>query len=245
MTTERNGNIFNAGFALAIALVLSSIVIGWAYVHTKKSDQTITVTGSARKRIKSDLVVWRAGVSYQASRATDAYKSLTDSVPRIKQYLLSKGVPENEITVSSVSSTTLHGKDKDGNESADITGYSLRQELQVRSNDVDKIEKIAREATELISQGILLESSAPEYYYTKIADLKIEMLAAASKDAKERAQQVASSTGSTIGSVRSAKMGVMQINAADSNEVTGEGVNDTSSLQKDITAVVNVSFAVD
>ena len=84
MTTERNGNIFNAGFALAIALVLSSIVIGWAYVHTKKSDQTITVTGSARKRIKSDLVVWRAGVSYQASRATDAYKSLTDSVPRIK-----------------------------------------------------------------------------------------------------------------------------------------------------------------
>ena len=63
---------------------------------------------------------------------------MTDSVPRIKQYLLSKGVPENEITVSSVSSTTLHGKDKDGNESADITGYSLRQELQVRANDVER-----------------------------------------------------------------------------------------------------------
>src|SRR5947209_3878896 len=245
MTTERNGNIFNAGFALAVALVLSSIVLGWSFVHTKKSDQTITVTGSARKRIKSDLVVWRAGVSYQAAHATDAYKSLTDNVPRIKQYLLSKGVPENEITISSVSSTALHGKDKEGNESSEITGYNLHQELQVRSNDVDRIEKISREATELLGQNIMVESSAPECYYTKIADLKIEMLAAASKDAKERAQQVASSTGSTIGSVRSAKIGVMQINAADSNEVTGEGVNDTSSLQKDITAVVNVSFAVD
>src|SRR5437868_4295830 len=174
MTTERNGNIFNAGFALAIALVLSSIVIGWAYVHTKKSDQTITVTGSARKRIKSDLVVWKAGVSYQAAHSADAYKSLTDSVPRIKQYLISKGVPESEITISAVSSTQLHGKDKEGNESSEITGYSLHQDVQVRSNDVDKIEKISREVTDLIKDGILLESSAPEYYYTKIADLKIE-----------------------------------------------------------------------
>lgn len=247
MSTERNGNghIFNAGFALAVALVLSSIVIGWSYVHTKKSDQTITVTGSARKRIKSDLVIWRAGVSYQGAHPQDAYKSLQDSVPRIKQYLVSKGVPENEITISSVSSTMLHGKDSNGNETADITGYSLHQELMVRSADVDRIEKISREATELIQQGILLESSAPEYYYTKIADLKIDMLAEASKDAKVRAQQVASSTGSSIGSVRQARMGVMQITAADSNEVSDSGINDTSSLDKDITAVVNVSFSVD
>jgi hypothetical protein len=247
MSTERNGNghIFNAGFALAVALVLSSIVIAWAYTHTKKSDQAITVTGSARKRIKSDLVVWKAGVSYQGTNPQDAYKSLQDSVPRIKQYLVSKGVPENEITISSVSSTMLHGKDSNGNETEDIKGYSLHQELQVRSSDVDRIEKISREATELIQQGILLESSAPEYYYTKIADLKIDMLAEASKDAKVRAQQVASSTGSSIGSVRSARMGVMQITAADSNEVSDSGINDTSALEKDITAVVNVSFAVD
>jgi hypothetical protein len=60
-----------------------------------------------------------------------------------------------------------------------------------------------------------------------------------------RAQQVASSTGSSIGSVRTARMGVMQITAADSNEVSDAGINDTSSLEKDITAVVNVGFAVD
>ena len=245
MSTERNGHIFNAGFALAVALVLSSIVIAWAYTHARKSDQTITVTGSARERIKSDLVIWRAGVSYQATQLSDAYKTLSESVPRVKQYLISKGVPESEITISSISSTTLHEKDNEGNESGKITGYSLRQEVQVRSNDDDSVEKIAREATELINQGILLESGAPEYYYTKIAELKIKMLAAASKDAKERAQQVASSTGSSIGSVRSAKMGVMQITAADSNEVSDSGINDTSSLEKDITAVVNVSFSVD
>ncbi|HEX8495108.1 MAG TPA: SIMPL domain-containing protein [Pyrinomonadaceae bacterium] len=245
MSIEKNGHIFNAGFALAVALVLSSIVGAWAYTHTKKSDQTVTVTGSARKRIKSDLVIWRAGVSYQAPQLGEAYKALTDNIPRVKQYLLSKGVTEEQITISSISSSTLHEKDAEGNESARISGYSLRQEVEVRSNDVDKVEKIAREATELINQGILLESNAPEYYYTKLADLKIEMLAEAAKDAKVRAQQIASSTGSTIGSVRSARMGVMQITAADSNEVSDSGISDTSALNKDITAVVNVSFAVD
>ncbi len=245
MSSERNGNIFNAGFALAVALVLSSIVIAWAYTRNKNTEQTVTVTGSARKRIKSDLVIWRAAVSYQAPQLSDAYKSLSDNIPRIKQYLISKGVAENQITVSSISSTTLTGKDSEGNDTGQITGYSLRQELEVRSNDVDKIAKIAREATELINQGILLESMSPEYVYTKLGDLKIEMLGEAAKDAQVRAQQIASSTGSSIGSVRSARMGVMQITAADSSEVSDSGMNDTSSMEKDITAVVNVSFAVD
>ena len=115
----------------------------------------------------------------------------------------------------------------------------------MRSTDVDKIARIAREATELINQGILLESMAPEYHFTKLGDLKIKMLAAAAKDAQERAKKIAESTGSGIGSVRSARMGVLQITPADSNEVSGEGMNDTSSLEKDITAVVNISFAVD
>ncbi|HEX8773175.1 MAG TPA: SIMPL domain-containing protein [Pyrinomonadaceae bacterium] len=245
MNMERNGNIFNAGFALAVALVLSSIVGAWAYTHAKNGDQVITVTGSARKRIKSDLVVWRAGVSYQAPELSDAYKALSDNVPKVKQYLISKGVAENQITISSISSTTMHAKNSDGEETGEITGYSLRQELMVRSNDVDKIEKLAREATELINQGILLESNPPEYLYTKLGDLKIEMLAEAAKDAKVRAQQIASSTGSSIGSVRTARMGVMQITPADSNDVSDSGMNDTSSLEKDITAVVNVGFAVD
>ena len=245
MSTERNGQIFNAGFALAVALVLSSIIFGWAFTRAKTTDQTITVTGSAKKRIRSDLVVWRAGVSYQADQLADAYRALSDSIPRVKRYLVSKGIAENQITVSSITTQTLRERDDNGTETGRITGYSLRQELEVRSSEVDKIAQVAREATELINQGILLESMAPEYLYTKLGEEKIAMLAEAAKDAKVRAQQIASSTGSSIGNVRSARMGVMQITPADSNEVSDMGMNDTSSLEKDITAVVNVGFAVD
>ena len=245
MNGERNGNLWNAGVALAIGLVLSSIIFGWFYSNTKKGDEAIAVTGSARKRIKSDLVVWSAGVSSEAAQLAEAYRLTTESIPRVKQYLISKGIPDNQITISSISTTTLKKRDNEGNETSEITGYTLRQQVEVRSTDVDKVAQIAREATELINQGILLESNSPQYSYTKLSDLKIEMLGEAAKDAKVRAEKIADSKGNKIGAVRSARMGVMQITAADSTEVSDAGISDTSSIDKDVTAVVNISFAVD
>ena len=230
---------------LAVGLVVATTIGGWFFVKGKRGDQTITVTGSARKRITSDLVIWRSAISYQAPTLSEAYRSLAEAVPRVKAYMVSKGIAENQIVVSSISSQTLHGRSSDGVETSEITGYSLRQELSVRSTEVEKIGQIAREATELINQGILLESMAPEYLYTKLGDLKIEMLAEAAKDAKRRAEQIAQSTDSSIGTVRTARMGVLQITAADSTDVSDSGMNDTSSLEKDITAVVNIGFAVD
>ncbi|MFN6963507.1 MAG: SIMPL domain-containing protein [Pyrinomonadaceae bacterium] len=244
MNGERSGGWFNAGVAIAIGLIVSSLIFGWFFAKARKPDEAITVTGSAKRRITSDLVVWTAGVSAESATLADAYRQISDSTPRIKQYLLSKGIPENQMTVSSITTTTQKRRDNDGNETGEVTGYSLQQQIEVRSNDVQRIAQIAREATELINQGILIESKPPQYYYTQIGDLKIEMLGEAARDAKERAERVAASTGSSIGSVRSAKMGVLQITAADSTDVSDYGVYDTTTIEKDMTAVVNISFAV-
>jgi hypothetical protein len=245
MNVERQNYWFNAGLMLAIGLVISSLTFGWFYAKNKRSDEAITVTGSAKKRISSDLVIWSAGVTAQAGSLSEAYKQVAESTPKIKQYLLSKGIPEGQMTVSSISTTTQKGRDADGNETSEITGYSLSQQIEVRSGDVQRIAQIAREATELINQGILVESKPPQYYYTQIGDLKVEMLGEAARDAKERAERIAASTGSSIGTVRSAKMGVLQITAADSTDVSDYGVYDTSTIEKDMTAVVNISFAVE
>ncbi|CAN5860978.1 SIMPL domain-containing protein [soil metagenome] len=245
MNTEKNYQLFNIGTALAIGLVLSSIILGWSYTHKKDGNEAVTVTGSAKKRIKSDLVIWSAGVSYQSAQLSDAYKQLSENIPRIKKYLVEKGIAENQITVSAISSNTLHGRDENGNENSEITGYNLRQEIVVNSTDVERIALVAREATELINQGILLESSPPKYYYTQLGDLKVSMLGEAAQDAKARAEQIAASTGSQIGAIRSARMGVMQITAADSTDVSDYGIYDTSTIEKDVTAVVNINFAVE
>ena len=245
MNGEKNNYWLNAGVALAIGLVTSSLILGWFYAKTKKTDDAITVTGAAKKRLRSDLVVWSAGVTHQSPTLADAYRSLSDNIPKVKQYLISKGVAEDEITISSITTNTLKKTDGNGAETQEIAAYSLSQRLDVRSNDVDKIEQIAREATELINQGILIDSSSPQYYYTHLGDLKIEMLGEAAKDAKVRAEKIASSTGNTIGAVRSARMGVLQITAADSTDVSDAGISDTSSIDTDMTAVVNIAFAVE
>jgi hypothetical protein len=96
----------------------------------------------------------------------------------------------------------------------------------------------------LIKDGVLLQSGEPKYLYTKLADLKIEMLAAATEDAKTRAEQIASHSGGRLGELIDAHMGVMQINAMYSDDATAEGVNDTSSLDKEVRAVVDTSFSL-
>jgi len=245
MNGERNGFWVNSGVALALAMVMSSIIFGWFYSNAKKGDEAITVTGSAKKRIKSDLVVWSAGVTTQSAAVADAYKDLSKEIPQIKQYLAGKGVPDDQMTVSSITTTTLKRSNANGEETSEITGYSLSQQIEVRSTDVDKIAQVAREATELLNQGILIESSAPQYYYTHLGDLKVEMLGEAAKDAKDRAEKIAGSTGNSIGAVRSARMGVLQITPPDSTDVSDSGMYNTATIDKDITAVVNISFAVD
>ena len=244
MNGEKHNNLFNIGTSLALGLIISSMVIGWSYTASKKSDEAITVTGSAKRRITSDLVVWGVGVTEQAPALTDAYKKLSGSIPRIKEYLLSKGIREDQMTITAITTTQQHRRDSEGQETSEIVGYSLSQNISVRSTDVARIEQIAREATELINQGILVESEAPRYYYTQIGNLKIEMLGEAAKDAKERADRIAQSTGNSIGSVRSAKMGVLQVTAADSTDVSDYGVYDRSTIEMVMTAVVNASFAV-
>ena len=244
MNEQHKKYLFNIGFMLAAGLVASSLILAWAYTSGKKGEESITVTGAAKKRITSDLVEWNASVSYRAPELSIAYKSLSTNVPKIKEYLIKKGVKEDEITISAISSRTLNRRDENGNMTDEIAGYSLSQSVEVKSGNVKLISKIAREATELINQGILIDSSPPRYYYTKLSDLKIEMLGEAAKNARMRAEQIAASTGNSIGKIKSARMGVMQITAADSTEVSDYGISDTSSIEKDLTAVVNANFTV-
>jgi hypothetical protein len=246
-----NGN-FRAAVALSLSIILSSVIASWAFLHAKKLSQTIQVTGSAKKRIKSDLMIWNASVTVESASLADAYGKLSRDVEKTKAFLTHQGVPENQIVISAVSTTPVRRGKNSPSEGANVgaisgpvTGYSLKQSLGIRSSDIDKITNISRQVTELINQAILLESEEPQYLYTRIAETKVEILAAAARDAKERAQQIAASTGSRVGGIRSAEMGVLQITAADSSEVSGYGENDTKSLEKDITAVVHVTFAIE
>lgn len=242
----KNLQIFALGLCIAVGTVASSFIIARTMVSMKKfSTELISVTGSAEKKIVSDYITWKLSFSRRAPALTDTYKMVQQDLKVVKDYLITKHVNVDDILVSPVSTEVIYKKNDKGNNTNDIEAYRLTQSVTVRSTEVDKVNALSRESTELIDLGIELISDAPEYFYTKLADLKVEMLREATKDAKRRAAEIASSAGNRVGAVRSARMGVFQITPVNSVEVSDWGVNDTSSLEKKVTAVVRADFAID
>ncbi len=241
---------------LALGLIIAAFIISNTWKKVSRGNVTITVTGSASKDIKSDLGIWDGSFSNESAVLTDAYAKLKESNRKVKEYLISKGYTEDKIKFSAISTTTLYESKqqssydyeysgKKTSTGGKVIGYRLMQGVSVESQDVDKIDLLSREVTELINQGVEINSNPPRYLYTKIGDLKIEMIGLATQDAKNRAEQIAQSTDNKVGEVRSSKTGVMQINAKNESQVSDYGVNDNSSLEKTITSVVNISFSIE
>lgn len=236
----------------ALGMVVSTFIAATAFVFVKTREEArfIDVTGSAKRRITSDLIEWNAELHTTDKDRVASVRQLKDHVEKTRKYLLSQGITDAELRVSSATAdeqfeSRVEGAGDDRVERSISTGWRSVQTITVRSTDVNKVERVSREVTGLLEQGVELQSFEPAYHYTKLADLKIEMLAEASKDARTRADQmVAAAGGGAVGKLLKADMGVINVNPANSTETSWQGNNDTSSLDKDILTIVHIKFAL-
>jgi hypothetical protein len=245
MEENKRLNFVYLSVILALGLIIASLIIANTWRKVSRNNVTITVTGSSQKDIRSDLAIWSGSYQAGSTSLTDAYSKLKDNTNTVRDYLKSKGITDDKMKFSPVQTTTQYVMNEKGYATTQVSGYRLSQTVTIESGDVDMVDKLSRDASELIYKGIDFNSEPPEFLYTKLSDLKIEMIGLASQDAKARAEQIAKSTGDKVGEVRSSRMGVIQINAKNSTDVSDYGINDTSSLEKTIRAVVTVSFSVD
>jgi hypothetical protein len=244
--------------ALAGAMVWStSIAMGtWHSVRVKPESRTIKITGSAKKRIQSDVIEWDAALEARAPDRTAAYKQLKDETDKAVAFLAKQGVKPEDIRPQSATfqedwdvqqeTKVLANNVPVTTEKRTFKGYITRQVIEVRSNDVPRIEKASREITSLLEEGVTIASGAPRYYYTHLGELKVEMLAAAGKDARARADNILKSAGGAdLGKLIVADMGIININPANSTQTSEEGNNDTSSYDKDIITIVHAEFELE
>ena len=236
---------------IAGAVVASTSIAAAAWFEVKTPRDTINVTGSATKRIVSDLIEWDSTIHHTAERRADAYRAVHTDVDAAVAYLEGKGIPSEDIRVSSATVRPYYETEYEqvGDEAVShsrLAGYSAEQTITVTSHEVELVERISREVTGLLDQNIPIESSPPLYHYTKLEDLKIEMLAAAADDARVRADEILAAAGDAErGDLVSTHMGVININPANSSATSWEGINDKSSLEKDIMTIVHVTYEVD
>ena len=235
---------------VSVALVIIGIntTRSWERVKLRPPDRTITVTGSAKKRITSDLIEWSATLEHEDRDRTAAYKTLHGYADQAVAYLKEQGVKDEDVALSSATVEELYDTEYVGTgesrvEKTVFRGYSARLSITVRSTDVPRVERLSREITQLLEKGVPITSSAPAYFYTQLGELTIEMLAEAAKDARVRGENIVKQTGgAALGKLRGADMGVINVNPANSTSTSWEGNNDTTSLEKDIITIVHVTF---
>lgn len=235
--------------AVAASFITSTYIAADAYEgrnkYNHRQNQTITVKGSTRHRVRSDRAVWCIVVKGEGADLQSAFEVLDSGVERVQEFLTKNGFPPDQVGLGAISTTTKYARDAKGNRTDEVTGFTLQRRFGVRTTDVNRVARTAGKVTQLLKEGVFVISQSPEYTYSELAPLKIELMAKASADARDRAEKIAASTKSHLGELRDARMGVLQITAPDSTDVSSYGIYDTYTIEKDVRAVVTATFGIE
>ena len=233
-----------AAFILGVCLIVAALVLSGTWRANKKLDQTINVVGSAKKEIVSDFGIFRCAVRGESPTPAASWQQLQAAKPKLFVYLQEQGIPADQVRPLPVTTYSVPEFNEQGRETGRTVKVVTTQRFEVQSADVKKVEQLALGVAALVEQGVLVEPETPEFHYSGLSELKVEVQALAAQDAMERARRIAAASGAKLGDIRSARMGVLQITPRHSNMVSDYGVNDLSSIEKEITAVVSASFAL-
>ena len=228
---------------LALALFIGLLALASGIRDRGKND-TISVTGSARHPIVSDYIVWDASVQSQQATPAAALAQLDRWTAQIRSFLTQSGAQEGEVVFQPIFTETITGQSPDGRDNGQILGYRLTRSFEVRSPRVREISALVEASSKLLSQGIPINAQPPQYIFTRLPSLRPQLLAEATRDALKRAEILVQSTGAKLGKLRAVNVGVFQVTAPNSTDVSDYGIYDTSTFKKDVTAVVNVTFAL-
>ena len=238
----------NQYIVIAVAALACAFVLGRAYTYKFRSQDTIVVTGLGETEFSSDLIVWSGTLTAEAQNAAAGYAEIEASKAKVQQYLTAKGLPAEAVVFEFVNVDKQFSPvyNANGNWAGQrFSGYALRQRFTVESKEVEKVETISREISSLIAQGVSIEAYAPDYYYTKLDDVKMGLIETASADARTRAEKIADNAGARIGRVASARMGVFQITGANSNEEFSAGGSfNTSSRNKKARITMRIEYRI-
>lgn len=233
----------------AVAIIVASYLLGNAIINRNRPQGTIHVTGLGEKNFTSDLIVWEGNFTRESKDLKAAYADLERDRTAVTNYLKSKGITEGQLVFNAVSTNPVYEQNytASGNYAGQtFTGYQLSQTLVIESKEVEKVEKISREITELLNQGITFYSQLPRYYYTQLESLKLEMVAKATEDGRVRAERIAENSNSKLGNLITANMGVFQITGQNSGEdYSWGGAFNTSAKNKTASITMKLSFEVD
>ena len=232
-------------YIMSSTLIIVAVILGIYFKSALQQVDSIKVTGSAKRDFVSDIIVWESTFSTKNMFLKDAYKKLDEDRKLISNYLKENKISLDDVIFSSISIKKKfdYKWDNDGIKYEEFSGYLLKQNLKIESTEVSKIEDLSRDITTLIDSGVEIQSGVPYYFYSRLSDLKIDMIAEATKDADIRAQKIADNANTKLGKLINGQMGVFQIVAKNSTEkYSWGGTHNKTSKYKTATVTMRLNY---
>jgi hypothetical protein len=229
---------------IAIAMIAAAATHGWLLSHRPAMTDGLTVSGSVKQKVTSDLAKWTAGFSHRAdlTNVRDVMTQTEADRQALNAFITKNGIDAASIHFQPPQTNPVYEQLAGYGMTQNVIGYTVTQEVSVESPDIAKIEYLAEHVKEIVGLGVIPDYQRTEYFYTKLNELRPQLYAQATEDAKVRAEAIAKGTGSMIGEATAAKTGVIQVTSPNSMEISDYGAYDLSTKEKEITATVSVTF---
>ncbi|MEM9086760.1 MAG: SIMPL domain-containing protein [Pseudomonadota bacterium] len=226
---------FGTAAIASIGLIVGGYLLGDGLLRAKEAERSVTVRGLAERDVTADLATWTISYSANSPNLASAQSKVRQDTDAIRAFFKELGFPEDALqpTGANVSSYTNRG----------VTTFTVRQRLSLRTKDIERAQKAVAQQFDLVGRGVLLEEgSGMSYSFTKLNEIKPEMVAEATRDARASAQQFAEDSGADVGAIKSATQGYFSIEARDGSS---GGWGKADSPFKKVRVVTTVNFSLD
>ncbi len=237
-----------AALILGAALVVGTLITAQTINYVKTFNTSLlNVTGTAQEIVTSDEVEWDGSFTTTAALADmqAGYAQMAKDQAAVLGYLRKSGVPATAVTFSPVTQSLNYVDCKASPAACNTYGpdvYQLTENVRVQSPDVQKITGLAQSTAALVQLGVPFSTQALNYYYTKLQQLRPKLLASATRDAQNRAKRITASVGGSVGQLVSMTEEPFEVTPVDSAQVSNGGLYDTSTIRKQVTAIVQATF---
>ncbi len=217
-TTKHNAAIL--GLFICIGLSALGWLLGNAALKFKAFERTVTAKGLSEHEYPADMVIWPIQFNVAGNDLTALYNALESNALAIKDFLIKNDIPSDEITFSSPAITDKSALNYGTASSPDFR-YSAFQAVTVYSKNVEKVRKLMSSLSELGKKGIAFTGNnyeaQTEYLFTRLNEVKPQMIEEATRKAREAAQKFAADSNSRLGKIKTASQGQFSIKSRDKN----------------------------
>lgn len=205
--------------ALLIALGLLAIGLGIrsGFRSMSSAQRTVSVRGLSEREVKADKVTWPIVYQIQGNILPDLYDQTSTANDKILAFLHNAGITDSEISINAP-----EAYDRASNNYSDNNykfRYNISEVIVVTSSQVDKVDELIRQQGQLLKEGIALSANdynyPIQYEFTGLNDIKPQMIAEATKNAREAAQKFADDSESKLGKIQTANQGQFSIENRD------------------------------